>query len=71
MRAKIFIFAIIAIIFSACSLSNNQFNSAEEIIDDQSPICGELNGEHQTFPSYKELIKQGATVVHDGPCYGD
>ena len=71
MKLKITIFALISLFFTACSFSNSQTINPDEIIDDNAPICGEINGEHQTFPSYKELLKQGATVVHDGPCYGD
>ena len=34
------------------------------------PVCGELDGEKQTFPSIEEMSTiPGALYLHDGPCY--
>jgi len=66
MKLKIFLVAVSVALFQGCATSS-QYDG--EIIYDNSPVCGEVGGEHNTYPSMKELEADGATLVSDGPCY--
>ena len=57
------------------ALSGCLHSSTEEVVyidtpAEGVPVCGELDGEKQTFPSIEEMSNiSGALYLHDGPCY--
>ena len=55
-------------ILSGCAESGSSVYHSEQARD--LPVCGEIDGEKQTFPSITELSNfSGAVYLHDGPCY--
>ena len=69
MRIIYFIVAVLLFILSACAQSGGAVGYVDTPAEGV-PVCGELDGEKQTFPSIEELSNiSGASYLHDGPCY--
>ena len=69
MKIVFFLFGVSLIFLSACAKSTgSSVYHSEELRS--VPVCGEIDGEKQTFPSMEELSNySGASYLHDGPCY--
>lgn len=73
MKNLLIIFSISAVALSGCMMSSQ---SQESVMVQQEeykgPVCGEIDGEKQTFPSLEELSNiPNAYYLHDRPCYGE
>ena len=46
-------------------------NSPEVMLDDndQIAVCGEVNGQKQTYPTIGDLRADGAKLLYYEPCY--
>jgi hypothetical protein len=56
---------ILPLLFIGCATSN----ATVELEDnDQIAICGELDGQKQTFPTLGDLKNEGAKFLYYGPC---
>ncbi len=63
---KIFFFSMIIFLISC---TNNSLSNIQIEDNDKIAICGELNGQKQTFPTMKDLKENGAKFLFYGPCY--
>jgi len=56
---------ILPLIFVGCA-TNTATVELED--NDQIAICGELDGQKQTFPTLGDLKSEGAKFLYYGPC---
>ena len=68
MKVISFVVGVSLLILSGCAQSGSSVYHNEQARG--IPVCGEVDGEKQTFPSIEELSNfSGAVYLHDGPCY--
>ena len=56
-------------LFISCANSNYSMINSEIPEDEHITVCGEINGEQQTYPTLKDLKNDGAKFLHYDPCY--
>jgi len=70
MKIILLIVSFSILILTACAQSSGGAAEYIEVPAEGIPICGEVDGQKQTFPSIEELNNYGgARYLYDGPCY--
>jgi len=63
-------FIAIATLLFLNGCAQNSVEVVEYQYDSNMPVCAQIDGEKQTFPSMNELSNySGASYLYDGPCY--
>jgi len=62
---KLFIFIFAIFFYAGCA------NSPQVVVEesDQIAVCGEIDGQKQTYPTVGDLHNDGAKFLFYGPCY--
>jgi len=74
---KIYTLILSTALFLGCTTTSNQVvdiaDTANVEFDDNDKVvvCGEVDGEKQTYPTLGELKNDGAKLLYYGPCYSD
>jgi len=63
-----FVAILVALTFNSCATTNNQVNVEVED-NDKIAVCGEVDGQKQTYPTMGDLKNDGAKFISYGPCY--
>ena len=63
---KILFFIFATALFWGCATNNTAVNIDD---NDQIAVCGEVNGQKQTYPTIGDLRADGAKLLYYEPCY--
>jgi len=68
MKSYAFLLAISSIFLSSCATST-QSEDVQISDTDKVVVCGEVDGQKQTYPTLGDLKNDGAKFISYGPCY--
>ncbi len=66
---KLFTLVSLIVLVSGCSTDSSKIDISDIPNNEHFTVCGEIDGEKQSYPTIGDLKSDGATFVSYGPCY--